>query len=207
MKEKTTRDQKETVSAGAEQKEGHMQVDTQRIETQRTDTELLSKEKAKEQKPEEEKAVATPKEEQKTEQTDIISEPGSRTDKKKEEKPDTAQHADKDAAKGQDRLKGKRQPKRVETAAQDRSRERSARTDAADRQKAAGKPLVIPKAALAPGQVEERTICVAKDALQLSGIWKREPSVKPRRNSRRRMLKQYLSAEARVRQNTGSISM
>jgi len=156
MKEKTTRDQKETVSAGAEQKEGHMQVDTQRIETQRTDTELLSKEKAKEQKPEEEKAVATPKEEQKTEQTDIISEPGSRTDKKKEEKPDTAQHADKDAAKGQDRLKGKRQPKRVETAAQDRSRERSARTDAADRQKAAGKPLVIPKAALAPGQVEEK---------------------------------------------------
>jgi len=147
--------QKETVSAGADQKEGHMQVDTQKI-----DTEQLSKEKTKvkEQKPIEEQAFVSSKEEKKTEQSDSISEAAEKTDKEK--KIDPVQNAEKDISKGQDKSKSKKQQKRTDSAAQDsrqsRGRDKNVRHDNIDRQKSANKPLVIPKATLAPGQVEEK---------------------------------------------------
>lgn len=70
----------------------------------------------------------------------------------KERKTEPVQGAEKDGIKVQDRAKNKKQQKQAEHAHDGRERKH----DFAERQKVSNKPLVIPKAAIAPGQPEEK---------------------------------------------------
>lgn len=171
-------EQKETISAGAEQEEGHMQV-----ETYKTELEQLTKDesKAKEQKPEvkanvkdtTDRTFVSSKEEKKTEQSGIISEaavkpvkeekkdipaagPAQTGGRDKDRKDEPAHGFDKDNMKSQDKMKNKKQQKYADSASHDRQSGRDKKQDFNDRQKTASKPLVIPKATIAPGLVEEK---------------------------------------------------
>ena len=172
-------EQKESISAGAEQKEGHMQ-----IETYKTDMEQVTKDesKAKEQKPGvkadtkemPEKANVSMNEEKRTQQSSIISDAAAKTEKEekqdipaessvsaagkeKDKKTEPVHVYDKDNNKGQDRSKNKRQQKYADGAAHDsRQNIKDKKQDSADRQKNSNKPLVIPKATIAPGLAEEK---------------------------------------------------
>lgn len=178
-KESMDGEQKETVSAGAEKKEERMQT-----ETQKTNKEQLSKEetKIKAQKAEEEhkikesaaSAAVTPKEkdreaaaradkkEEKQDSTPVSS--AQIKDKEKEKKMDSVQIAEKNAEKGPDKSDKQRDKKFDNRQGR---KDRNSRPDFANdkkeqegkegnRQKGSNRPLVIPKAAIAPGQVEEK---------------------------------------------------
>jgi len=176
QKENISLDKKEEISAGAEQKEGPMQV-----ETYKTDVKQTEKEEKKEHKTEMKVAAKeqmAQKEEKKTEQTataevsvktESEEKPAvhaaasvqaksaekekDRDNRDREKKPESAQKPEKDSIKMHDKAKNKKQQKQADAVHEGRDRKHDA---GAERQKFSNKLLVIPKASVAPGQPEEK---------------------------------------------------
>ncbi|AGC68085.1 translation initiation factor IF-2 [Thermoclostridium stercorarium subsp. stercorarium DSM 8532] len=168
----TESNQKEAISAGAEQKEGHMQAGTFKDmkKTGKEETkELKSEKKAvaeKEQVSAEgagkaetvtgEAAVKAGKEERK----DIpgqVSVQARDAEKDKDKKVESVKNTEKDGMKVQDKAKNKKHHKHGDKQAESAARDgKEKKHDFAEKQKGTNKNLVIPKAAVAPGQPEEK---------------------------------------------------